>query len=102
VRGRFMARQDTLLSLANIKAVNEKGQSSVDIDRIDHQVVNVQNLNFRLPAKHSGRRLSYFAMNPGDFISLPGLHLQQLYDNRRNIFRGNSSRERWRKEVEGL
>jgi colanic acid biosynthesis protein WcaM len=46
-----MARQDTLLSLANIKAVNEKGQSSVDIDRIDHQVVNVQNLNFRLPAK---------------------------------------------------
>jgi colanic acid biosynthesis protein WcaM len=51
VRGRFMARQDTLLSLANIKAVNEKGQSSVDIDRIDHQVVNVQNLNFRLPAK---------------------------------------------------
>ena len=50
VRGRFMARQDTLLSLANIKAVNEKGQSSVDIDRIDHQVVNVQNLNFRLPA----------------------------------------------------
>jgi colanic acid biosynthesis protein WcaM len=45
-----MARQDTLLSLANIKAVNEKGQSSVDIDRIDHQVVNVQNLNFRLPA----------------------------------------------------
>lgn len=51
VRGRFMARQDTLLSLANIKAVNEKGQSSVDIDRIDHQVVNAQNLNFRLPAK---------------------------------------------------
>jgi colanic acid biosynthesis protein WcaM len=56
VRGRFMARQDTLLSLANIKAVNEKGQSSVDIDRIDHQVVNVQNLNFRLPA-HSGKEI---------------------------------------------
>ncbi len=51
VRGRFMARQDTLLSLANIKAVNEKGQSSVDIDRIDHQVVNAQNINFHLPAK---------------------------------------------------
>lgn len=51
VRGRFMARNDTLLSLANIKAVNEKGQSSIDIDRIDHQIVNAENLNFRLPAK---------------------------------------------------
>ncbi len=51
VRGRFMAKQDTLLSLANIHAVNEKGQSSVDIDRVDQQVVNVDNLNFRLPAK---------------------------------------------------
>ncbi|ARD60055.1 colanic acid biosynthesis protein WcaM [Kosakonia radicincitans DSM 16656] len=51
VRGRFMARQDTLLSLANIHAVNENGQSSVDIDRVDQHVVNVDNLNFRLPAK---------------------------------------------------
>lgn len=51
VRGRFMAKQDTLLSLANIKAVNEKGQSSVDIDRLDHQVVNAEKLNFRLPEK---------------------------------------------------
>lgn len=53
VRGRFMAKQDTLLSLANIKAVNEKGENSVDIDRIDHQTVNTQNLNFRLPAHRS-------------------------------------------------
>lgn len=51
VRGRFMAKQDTLLSLANIHAVNEKGESSVDIDRLDQQVVNVEKLNFRLPDK---------------------------------------------------
>ena len=49
VRGRFMAKQDTLLSLANIHAVNEKGQSSVDIDRVDQHVVNTDKLNFRLP-----------------------------------------------------
>jgi hypothetical protein len=41
VRGKFMAKQDTLLSLASVHAVNEVGQSSVDIDRINHQVVNV-------------------------------------------------------------
>lgn len=51
VRGRFMAKEDTLLSLADIHAVNEKGQSSVDIDRVDQHVVNVDNLNFHLPAK---------------------------------------------------
>ncbi|MGP3592551.1 colanic acid biosynthesis protein WcaM [Vagococcus sp. WN89Y] len=51
VRGRFMAKQDTLLSLANIHAVNEKGQSSVDIDRVDQHVVHVDNLNFTLPEK---------------------------------------------------
>ncbi|WP_435952984.1 colanic acid biosynthesis protein WcaM [Dryocola sp. BD626] len=49
VRGRFMAKDDTLLSLANVHAVNEKGQSSVDIDRVDHQHVNTSNLNFGLP-----------------------------------------------------
>jgi hypothetical protein len=49
VRGKFMAKEDTLLSLANIKAVNEKGQRSVDIDRVDQQSVNVSGLNFRLP-----------------------------------------------------
>ena len=49
VRGKFMARQDTLLSLANINALNEKGVRSVDIDRVDQQVVNVDKLNFRLP-----------------------------------------------------
>lgn len=53
VRGRFMAKQDTLLSLADIRAVNEKGQSSVDIDRIDQQVINVEKLNFPLPDKRS-------------------------------------------------
>ena len=49
VRGRFMAKGDTLLSLANVRAVNEKGQSSVDIDRVDHQHVNTSGLNFVLP-----------------------------------------------------
>lgn len=49
VRGKFMARQDTLLSLANIRAVNENGVRSVDIDRVDQHVVNVEKLNFRLP-----------------------------------------------------
>nr|WP_312670010.1 colanic acid biosynthesis protein WcaM [Pseudescherichia sp.] len=53
VRGRFMAKRDTLLSLANIQAVNEKGQSSVDIDRLDQQVINAEKLNFSLPAKRS-------------------------------------------------
>ncbi|ATF91952.1 colanic acid biosynthesis protein WcaM [Cedecea neteri] len=48
VRGKFMAKDDTLLSLANIHAVNEKGQSSVDIDRIDQLHVNSENLNFTL------------------------------------------------------
>ncbi|WP_312627701.1 colanic acid biosynthesis protein WcaM [Scandinavium sp.] len=51
VRGKFMAKEDTLLSLANIKAVNEKGQRSVDIDRVDQQVVNTNRLNFQLPGK---------------------------------------------------
>jgi hypothetical protein len=46
VRGKFMAKDETLLSMANIKAVNEKGQSSVDIDRVDQQVVNTERLNF--------------------------------------------------------
>ncbi|WP_193131861.1 colanic acid biosynthesis protein WcaM [Enterobacter hormaechei] len=49
VRGKFMAKNETLLSLANIKAVNEKGQSSVDIDRVDQHVVNTERLNFALP-----------------------------------------------------
>lgn len=53
VRGRFMAKNETLLSMANIHAVNENGQSSVDIDRVDQHTVNVENLNFRLPAKRS-------------------------------------------------
>lgn len=43
--------QDTLISLANVHAVNEAGQSSVDIDRINHQVVNVEAVNFRLPGQ---------------------------------------------------
>lgn len=51
VRGKFMAKQDTLLSLANVHAVNETGQSSVDIDRVNHQVVNVEAVNFRLPGQ---------------------------------------------------
>ncbi|MNP58364.1 putative colanic acid biosynthesis protein [compost metagenome] len=51
VRGKFMAKNETLLSLANIHAVNENGQSSVDIDRVDQQVVNVERLNFKLPRR---------------------------------------------------
>ncbi|MGL4717630.1 MAG: colanic acid biosynthesis protein WcaM, partial [Kluyvera intermedia] len=49
VRGKFMARDDTLLSMANVTAVNEKGQPSVDIDHVDQRVVNVERLNFALP-----------------------------------------------------
>ena len=48
----LMAKQDTLLSLANIHAVNETGQSSVDIDRVNHQVVNVEAVN--LPTAGGG------------------------------------------------
>lgn len=51
VRGVFMAKKETLLSLANVHAVNEKGQSSVDIDRINHHIVNVEKINFRLPER---------------------------------------------------
>lgn len=51
VRGKFMAKQGTLLSLANVHAVNEAGQSSVDIDSVTHQVVNVAAVNFRLPGR---------------------------------------------------
>ncbi|MDT8700631.1 colanic acid biosynthesis protein WcaM [Kluyvera ascorbata] len=51
VRGKFMAKQDTLLSLAHINAVNEKGQPSVDIDLIDQHVVNSERLNFSLPRR---------------------------------------------------
>jgi colanic acid biosynthesis protein WcaM len=46
-----MAKQDTLLSLAHINAVNEKGQPSVDIDLIDQHVVNSERLNFSLPRR---------------------------------------------------
>lgn len=51
VRGKFMAKQDTLLSLANVRAVNEKGQAAVDIDRVDQHVVNTERLNFALPRR---------------------------------------------------
>jgi colanic acid biosynthesis protein WcaM len=40
-----------LLSLANINAINEKGQSSVDIDRVDHHTINTERLNFSLPKR---------------------------------------------------
>lgn len=51
VRGKFMAKQDTLLSLANVHAVDEKGRASVDIDRVDQHVVNSERLNFALPRR---------------------------------------------------
>lgn len=51
VRGKFMAKEDTLLSLANIKAVNENGVRSVDIDRVDQHTINASGLNFRLPGR---------------------------------------------------
>ncbi|MWN88707.1 colanic acid biosynthesis protein WcaM, partial [Escherichia coli] len=51
VRGVFMAKKETLLSLANVHAVNEKGQRSVDIDRVNHHIVNVEKINFRLPER---------------------------------------------------
>lgn len=49
VRGKFSAKQETLLSMANIRAVNENGESSVDIDRLDHQHLNASGINFALP-----------------------------------------------------
>ncbi len=49
VRGRFMAKEGTLLSMINVNAVNERGQRSVDIDRVDQVVVNVDANNFSLP-----------------------------------------------------
>ncbi len=55
VRGRFMARDETLISLRNITAVNKNGQSSVDIDRIDQKYIHVSALNFSLPDKSTGR-----------------------------------------------
>ena len=48
VRGRFMAKQDTLLSLANIHAIDERGREAVDIDRVDQQHVKAEQINFRL------------------------------------------------------
>jgi colanic acid biosynthesis protein WcaM len=54
--GKFMAKDETLLSLANIKAVNEKGQSSVDIDRVDQQVVNTGTAEFCASAQIIDKR----------------------------------------------
>lgn len=51
VRGRFMARDETLLSLKNINATDEQGRGSVDIDRIDQHYVTVSGINFTLPDK---------------------------------------------------
>lgn len=51
VRGVFMAKNETLLSLISVHAVNENGQSSVDIDRINHHIVNVEKINFTLPKR---------------------------------------------------
>ncbi|EHI0582241.1 TPA: colanic acid biosynthesis protein WcaM, partial [Escherichia coli] len=49
VRGIFMAKKETLLSLVNIHAVNESGDNSVTIDKINQQIVNVEAINFSLP-----------------------------------------------------
>ncbi len=51
VRGHFMAKKETLLSMGNINAVNEYGQSSVDVDYIGQQVVSAQKLNFPVRQK---------------------------------------------------
>ncbi|MEO3991177.1 colanic acid biosynthesis protein WcaM [Pseudocitrobacter cyperus] len=51
VRGKFMARKDTLLSLASVNATNEKGEQSVDIDLLDQEVINSERLNFALPKR---------------------------------------------------
>lgn len=51
VCGVFMAKKETLLFLANVYAVNEKGQIFVDIDRINYHIVNVEKINFRLPER---------------------------------------------------
>ncbi len=80
VRGVFMAKKETLLSLANVHAVNERGQSSVDIDRINHHIVNVEKINFRLP-----ERRSRFATIHGKMEPYLGTMLLQSTTKRRNI-----------------
>lgn len=65
IRGRFMARDETLLSLRNINAVNKNGQPSVDIDRIDQKYISASALNFRLPKNLRDVLMRHFANNPG-------------------------------------
>ncbi len=80
VRGVFMAKKETLLSLANVHAVNERGQISVDIDRINHHIVNVEKINFRC---RNGE--SRFATIPGKMEPYLGTMLLQSTTKRRNI-----------------
>ena len=49
VRGILWRKKETLLSLVNIHAVNENGDNSVTIDKINQQIVNVEAINFSLP-----------------------------------------------------
>lgn len=49
VRSVFIAKKKTLLSLANVHAVNKKKQISVNINKINHHIVNVKKINFKLP-----------------------------------------------------
>ncbi len=59
--GKFMARGDTLLSLANVHAINENGQR-FGIDGINHQTVNVEAL--RIFRCRSGEvKYRYFCEN---------------------------------------
>lgn len=51
VRGKFMAKNDALLSLANISATDENGADAVEVDRAAQQNINATALNFTLPQK---------------------------------------------------
>lgn len=51
VRGRFMAKTDTLLSLANISATDENGVHAVEVDCVEQQHVNATAINFTLPQR---------------------------------------------------
>lgn len=51
VRGVFIAKEETLLSLTSVHTVNERGQNFTDVDRTNHHIINVEETNSRLPER---------------------------------------------------
>ena len=73
VRGKFMAKQDTLLSLANVHAVNESGQSSVDIDRVKPSGGECRSGEFSTPGTGAVTLRPFPAK-----VTLPGIKITAL------------------------